>query len=54
MSTELTFPIGRFPQAIRFVLVNNRVPRTDNCALCIDWESTVGAEAGGHPREGTL
>jgi hypothetical protein len=35
MSTELTFPIGRFPQAIRFVLVNNRVPRTDqHCALC--------------------
>ena len=35
MSTDLTFATGRFPQAIRFVLVNNRVPRTDqHCALC--------------------
>jgi hypothetical protein len=34
MSTDLTFATGKFPQAIRFVLVNNRVPRADNCALC--------------------
>jgi hypothetical protein len=35
MSTDLTFATGRFPRAIRFVLVNNRVPRTDqHCALC--------------------
>ena len=35
MSTDLTFATGRFPQAIRFVLVNNRVPRTgQHCALC--------------------
>ena len=34
MSTDLTFATGKFPQAIRFVLVNNRVPRTDHCALC--------------------
>ena len=35
MSTDLTFAIGRFPQAIQFVLVNNRVPRTgQHCALC--------------------
>jgi hypothetical protein len=30
-----TFATGGFPQGIRFVLVNNRVPRTDErCALC--------------------
>jgi hypothetical protein len=35
MRTDLTFGAGRFPQAIRFVLVNNRLPRTDqHCALC--------------------
>jgi len=35
MSTDLSFATGRFPRAIRFVLVNNRVPRTDQrCALC--------------------
>jgi hypothetical protein len=35
MSTDLTFATGRFPPAIRFVLVNNRVPRTrQHCALC--------------------
>ena len=35
MRTDLTFATGRFPKAIRFVLVNNRVPRTDQrCALC--------------------
>ena len=35
MGTDLTFATDRFPQAIRFVLVNNRVPRTDqHCALC--------------------
>ena len=35
MSTDLTLATSRFPRAIRFVLVNNRVPRTDqHCALC--------------------
>jgi hypothetical protein len=35
MSTDLIFATSRFPRAIRFVLVNNRVPRTDqHCALC--------------------
>jgi hypothetical protein len=35
MSSDLTFATGRFPQAIRFVLVNNRIPRMDeHCALC--------------------
>jgi hypothetical protein len=34
MSTDLPFAIGKFSHAIRFVLVNNRVPRTDHCALC--------------------
>jgi len=35
MSTDLTFATGRFPQAVRFVLVNNRVPRADqHCTLC--------------------
>ena len=35
MSTNLTFATGGFPQGIRFVLVNNRIPRTDQrCALC--------------------
>jgi hypothetical protein len=35
MSSNLSFAAGRFPQGIRFVLVNNRVPRTDeHCALC--------------------
>jgi hypothetical protein len=35
MSTDLTFATARFLQAIRFVLVNNRVPRTvQHCALC--------------------
>ena len=35
MSTYLAFATERFPQAIRFVLVDDRVPRTDQqCALC--------------------
>jgi hypothetical protein len=35
MSTDLTFATGRFPQAMKFVLVNDRVPRTgQHCALC--------------------
>ena len=35
MSTDLTFATGGFLQAIRFVLVNDRVPRTgQHCALC--------------------
>ena len=35
MSADLTFATGRFPRAIWFVLVNNRVPRTDHhCGLC--------------------
>ena len=35
MSTVLSFAAGRSPQSIRFVLVNNRVPRADqHCALC--------------------
>jgi hypothetical protein len=35
MGTDLTFATDRFPQAIRFVLVNNRVPRADqHCTLC--------------------
>jgi hypothetical protein len=35
MSTDLTFATSRFPQAIRFVVVNNRIPCTDQyCALC--------------------
>jgi hypothetical protein len=35
MSNDLTFATGRFLQAIRFVLVNNRIPRTgQHCALC--------------------
>jgi hypothetical protein len=34
MST-LTFTTGRFPHRIRFVVVNERVPRSDeHCALC--------------------
>jgi hypothetical protein len=35
MGTYLPFATDRFPQAIRFVLVNNRVPRTaQQGALC--------------------
>ena len=35
MSTDLTLATDRVPPAIRFVLVNDRVPRTDQyCALC--------------------
>jgi hypothetical protein len=35
MSTDLTFATGRFSRAIRFVLVNDRVPRMEqHCALC--------------------
>ena len=35
MRTDLTFATGKFPQAIRFVLVKNRLPRTcKHCALC--------------------
>ena len=34
-STNLNFGSGRLPYPTRFVLVNNRVPRTDqHCALC--------------------
>jgi hypothetical protein len=34
MSTDLSFAIDRFP-SIRFLLVNNRIPRVDrHCALC--------------------
>jgi hypothetical protein len=34
MST-LTFTTARFPHRIRFVIVNERVPRSDeHCALC--------------------
>jgi len=35
MSTDLTSTNCRFSQAIRFVVVNNRIPCTDQCcALC--------------------
>ena len=35
MSTNLTFVTCGFSQGIRFVLINNRVPHTDErCALC--------------------
>ena len=35
MSTNLNFASGRLQYPTRFVLVNNRVPRTDqHCALC--------------------
>jgi hypothetical protein len=35
VSNDLTVATGRFSKWIRFVLVNNRVPRTDeHCALC--------------------
>ena len=35
MSTDLTFTTGKFPQAVRFIVVNNRVPCADqHCALC--------------------
>lgn len=35
MGTDLTFSADRFPQAVRFVLVNNRVPSADqHCTLC--------------------
>jgi hypothetical protein len=35
MGTDLTFATGRFPKAVGFVVVNNRVPCTDqHCALC--------------------
>jgi hypothetical protein len=35
MSTDLSYTTVRFSRAIRFVVVNNRVPRTDqHCALC--------------------
>jgi hypothetical protein len=35
MSSNLSFAAGGFSQRIRFVLVNNRVPRTDErCAPC--------------------
>ena len=35
MSTDLSYATGRFSRAIRFVLINNRVPRMDqHCALC--------------------
>jgi len=36
MSTNLTFATGGFPKSIRFVLVNNRVPRSDqHCAVVL-------------------
>ena len=35
MGIDLTLATSRFPQAVRFVLVNNRVPRADqHCTLC--------------------
>jgi hypothetical protein len=35
MSTDLIFATSRVPQAIRFVVVNNRVPCADqHCAVC--------------------
>ena len=35
MSTNPSFAVDRLPYRTRFVLVNNRVPRTDeHCALC--------------------
>ena len=35
MNANLTFATGGFPHRTRFVLVNDRVPRTDgHCALC--------------------
>jgi hypothetical protein len=35
MRSDLTFTTSGFPRGIRFVLVNNRIPRTDeHCALC--------------------
>jgi hypothetical protein len=35
MSTNLTLAAGGGPQRTRFVLVNNRIPRTSEyCALC--------------------
>jgi hypothetical protein len=35
VSSDLTVATGRFSKGIRFVLVNNRVPRMDqHCALC--------------------
>ena len=35
MSTDLTFASSRSPEAIRFVVVNNRVPCADeHCAMC--------------------
>jgi hypothetical protein len=35
MSTDLTFAPGGFPCQVRFVLVNDRAPRTEqHCALC--------------------
>jgi hypothetical protein len=35
MSTSPSFAADRLPYRTRFVLVNNRVPRTDeHCALC--------------------
>jgi hypothetical protein len=35
MNANLAFATGRFQHQTRFVLVNNRVPRTDrHCALC--------------------
>jgi hypothetical protein len=35
MSTNLNVASGRLPYPTRFVLVNNRIPRTDqHCALC--------------------
>ena len=29
MSTDLSFAIGRVPQRIRFVIVNDRIPRQE-------------------------
>jgi len=35
MTTNLTFATGRFPQRTRFVIVNDRIPRTaGHCAFC--------------------
>lgn len=34
MNTDLTFTTVKFPRGIRFVLVNDSVPRDEHCARC--------------------
>jgi hypothetical protein len=36
MNTDLTFVTDVVPQAIRFVVANNRVPTDRHCTLCGD------------------